>query len=196
MSLDPQGLPSRLYRLRTRAWHWLVGGIRGRAKTVTFLPVAREFELNNPRLKAVVDRSFDHVNTRDLKAVLDLFGSQGAGHMWFLAPMAGLALPGRAVLNPQLYRSVNLVQAKARGPLPFYFVGAYPRWDVHRNYFAPLLARHTIVARGSFQLPAGDYEAARGTVEAQLAALRVRGRLHPAGLHPHQAQVRTGRPRA
>lgn len=172
MRLDPQGFPSWRYRLRTRAWRWLVTGIQVGARTVSFLPVAREFELNNPRLKAVVDRLFDHSNTRYLKAVLDLFASRSTGQMWFLAPMAGLALPGRAVLNPQLYRSVNLVQARSRAALPFFMVGAYPRWDVHRNYFAPLLARHSIVARGPFTLPAGDYNAARATLDAELAALR------------------------
>lgn len=172
MRLDPQGYPSWRYRLRTRAWRWLVAGIQGGASAVTFLPIAREFELTNPRLKAVIDRDFDNSNTRYLKALLQMFTSHRTGQMWFLAPMAGLALPKRAVLNPQLYRSFDLVRSRSQAPMPCYFVGAYPRWDVHRNYFAPLLARHAIVARGPFELPTGDYEAARATIEGELTALR------------------------
>lgn len=173
MRLDPQGWPSWRYSLRTRAWRWLVAGIQRGAPAVTFLPIAREFELNNPRLKAVVDERFDNSNTRYLKALLQMFTSHRTGQMWFLAPMAGLALPARAVLNPQLYRSLDLVRSRAQARLPFYFVGAYPRWDVHRNYFAPLLAPHAIVARGPFEMPTGDYGTATSAVSEQLSALRM-----------------------
>ncbi len=179
MRLDPQGWPSWRYTLRTRAWHWLVAGVRAGAPAVTFLPIAREFELNNPRLRAVVDRLFDHSNTRYLKALMQMFTTPCIGQLWFLAPMAGLALPARPVLNPQLYRSLDLVRTRARAAMPFFFIGAYPRWDVHRNYFAPLLARHLIVARGPFSLPAGDYEAARATVARELAALRQQAHFTP-----------------
>ncbi len=126
-----------------------------------------------------MDQRFDNANTRYLKALLQMFTSQRTGQMWFLAPMAGLALPQRAVLNPQLYRSLDLVRSRAPGGLPVFFVGAYPRWDVHRNYFAPLLARHKIVARGPFEIPSGDYDAARGAIEFELTSLRQQARFTP-----------------
>lgn len=179
MGLDPAGLPSWRYRLRTRAWHWLMHGIRGGAASVQFLPIAREFELNNPRLKVVVDARYNHANTTYLKALVQMFAGSQTGQLCFLAPMAGLALPSRAPLNPQLYRSMDLVQKKAATAVPFFFVGAYPHWEVQRHYFAPLLARHRIVARGPFVLPRDHYDDALSTVAAELAALREQAHFTP-----------------
>lgn len=178
MRLDPQGYPSQRYRLRTWAFRRLVRGIRRGAPGIEFLPIAREFELNNPRLKAIVDRDFDNANTRYLKALVRMFTANRSGQLCFMAPMAGLALPGRALLNPNLYRSLDLVQSRARA-LPFFFIGAYPRWNVTRNYFAPLLARHRIVARGPFSLPGRDYDAALAVIGQELAALRGQARFEP-----------------
>lgn len=175
MRLDPHGYASRRYQMRTWAFRRLVRGIRKGAPGIEFHPIAREFELANPRLKAVVDRDFDNANTRYLKALVRMFTSHRAGQLCFMAPMAGLALPGRALLNSQLYRSLELVQSRSAG-LPFFFIGAYPRWNVTRNYFAPLLARHDVVARGPFALPGKDYEAALAVIGEELAALRGQAR--------------------
>lgn len=171
MRLDPKGQPSRRYQMRTWAFQRLVRGIQRGAPGVEFLPITREFELKNPWLKAVVDREFDNANTRYLKALVRMFTAQRTGQLCFMSPMAGLALPGRALLNGQLYRSLDLVQSRST-QLPFYFIGAYPRWNVTRNYFAPLLARHEIVARGPFALPLKNYEAALTVIGDELAALR------------------------
>ncbi len=179
MRLDPDGFPSWRYRLRTQAWHWLVEGIRRGAPTVQFLPTAREFELNNPRLKTIVDERYSHANTTYLKALVQMFTEHETGQVCFLAPTAGLALPTRASLNPQLYRSMDLVQKRANTGVPFFFVGAYPRWEVHRHYFAPLLARHQIVARGPFVLPRDHYDDALSTVARELAALRDQAHFTP-----------------
>ncbi len=148
MRLDPEGYPSWRYRLRTWAWHWLVGGIRRGAPTVQFLPIAREFELNNPRLKAIVDDRYGHANTTYLKALVQMFSGHETGQVCFLAPTAGLALPTRAPLNPQLYRSMDLVQKAGQYGDPVLLRRRTPRWEVQRHYFSPLLARHQIVARG------------------------------------------------
>lgn len=172
MRVDPQGFPSLRYRLRTWAFHRLVRGITAGAPGVRFLPIAREFELNNPRLKAILDQWHPGINIRYLKALAEMFVKHPAGYVCMLAPMAGLALPHKPVLHPQLYRSLDMVQARYGRPLPFYFVGAYPRWNVHASYFAPLLARHIVVAQDRFSLPRGDYAAAAAVVADHLQALR------------------------
>lgn len=172
MRVDPQGYPSLRYRLRTWSFHQLIRGIQEGAPGVRFLPIGRDFELANPRLKAILDRMHQGVNTRYLKTLADWYPKHPTGHVIMLAPMAGLALPGKAVLHPQLYRSLEMAQSHHDQPLPFYFVGAYPRWNVHFSYFAPLLVRHVVVAQDRFSLPRRDYEAARAVVEERLSALR------------------------
>ncbi len=172
MRVDPQGWPSLRYRLRTWAFHKLVQGIERGAPGVRFLPIARDFELANPRLSAILDRMHQGVNTRYLRALVEMFTQHPVGYVCMLAPMAGLALPHKPVLHPQLYRSLEMVQARYSGGLPFYFVGAYPRWNVHLNYFAPLLARHLLVALERFELPRGDYARASEAVAEQLSVLR------------------------
>ncbi len=172
MRVDPQGFPSLRYRLRTWAFHRLVRGITTGTSGVRFLPIAREFELNNPRLKAILDQWDPGINIRYLKVLAEMFTKNPAGYVCMLAPMAGLALPHKPVLHPQLYRSLDMVQERYDRPLPFYFVGAYPRWNVYANYFAPLLARHIIVAQDRFSLPRRDYAAALTVVVERLQALR------------------------
>lgn len=172
MKVDPEGYPSQRYRLRTWSFHQLMRGIQGGAPGVRFLPIGRDFELANPRLKAILDRMHQGVNTRYLKTLADWCPKHPTGHVIMLAPMAGLALPDKPVLHPQLYRSLELAQSRFDQPLPFYFVGAYPRWNVYISYFAPLLVRHVVVAQDRFSLPWGDYEAACDTVAERLAALR------------------------
>jgi len=172
MRVDPQGFPSLRYRLRTWAFHKLVQGIERGAPGVRFLPIARDFELANPRLSAILDQMHQGVNTRYLRALVEMFTQHPAGYALMLAPMAGLALPQKPVLHPQLYRSLEMVRSRYEAALPFYFVGAYPRWNVHINYFAPLLARHLLVALDRFELPRGDYDRATAAVAEQLRTLR------------------------
>jgi hypothetical protein len=52
------------------------------------------------------------------------------------------------MLHPQIYRSMEMVQPRQGHSMPFYFVSAYPRLRGHYHYLAPLLTRHTFVARG------------------------------------------------
>ncbi|MBN1261567.1 MAG: hypothetical protein JXB35_12890 [Anaerolineae bacterium] len=172
MGLDPEGRPSLRYRWRTWAFHYLMRKLRAANPTLRILPIVREFEENNPRLKAFADREHAGANTQYLKALVELFTHHPNRQMCFLAPASGIAFPWKPVLHPQLYRSMDLVQRRYGRPIPFYLVGGYPNWSAHRHYLAPLLAKHTVVARGPFELPRRDYEAARAIIVEQRDLLR------------------------
>ena len=144
-----------------------------------FLPVVREFELDNPRMKKIVDREFQGINTRYLKSFVQAFSQNESGQVSFLTPFSGIGFPGKPVLHPQLYRSISLVQSRSTMQIPIYLVGAYPDWNAYRNYFAPLLSRHDIVARGPFSLSIGNYDAARSVLETELNQLRQSARFTP-----------------
>lgn len=172
MGVDPKGLPSLRYRLRTVAFQWLIRNVQKANPNIHILSVAREFELANPRLKAILDQRFPGLNTRYLKKFSQLFASYERGLVCIVSPTAGIAFPEKVALHPQIYRSMEMVQSKQGHSLPFYFVSAYPRLQAHYHYLAPLLTRHTFVARGPFYLPVGNYERAQGVVDKHLNLLR------------------------
>jgi hypothetical protein len=172
MGVDPEGLPSLRYRLRTLAFQWLIRNVQNSNPNIHILSVAREFELENPRLKAILDRRFSGLNTKYLKKFSQLFTRYERGLACILSPTAGIAFPGKATLHPQIYRSMEMVQSKQGHSLPFYFVSAYPQLQAHYHYLAPLLTRHTFVARGPFYLPVGNYEQAEVVVSKHMGLLR------------------------
>lgn len=172
MGVHPTGRPSLRYRIRTRAFHWLIKNIQKANPNIRILSVVREFELNNPRLKAIVDAQFSGANTRYLKSFHQLFTQYQAGLISILSPMAGIAFPDRPALNPQIYRLMEIVQRRRANPLAFYLVSAYPRLQAQYHYLAPLLTRHRFVARGPFYLPSGNYDQAQTELAGQLHHLR------------------------
>lgn len=176
MGVDREGLPSLRYRLRTKAFHWLIENIQKANPTIQISPVAREFELETPRLKAIVDRQFPGSNISYLKTFIHMFTDHDAGWLCILSPMAGIAFPEKPVLHPQIYRSIDLVQAGQGQLLTFYFVSAYPQLYAHHHYLAPLLTKHTFVAQGPFNLPVGNYEEAQIVATRHLRQLRRAGR--------------------
>lgn len=172
MGVDPNGLPSRLFRMRTWAIHELMQGIGRGAPGVQFLPIVRDFELENPRLKEIAARMHPGATMRYLRTLVDFFAAQRAGSVLMMAPMAAMALPHRAVLHPQLYRSLEMVQSHCGRDLAFYLVGAYPPAIAYTGALTPLLSAHTLVALDRFSLPRGDYEAARAVIAERLGVLR------------------------
>ena len=172
MGVDPAGKPSIQYRLRTAAFRWLVKNIQRHNPNVHILPVAREFELQNPRLKSVLDRRFPGLNTRYLKRLAQLFSQYQNGLACILSPTAGLALPEKPLLHPQLHRSLDLLQSRRDRPLPYFFIGAYPKLYAYRHYLAPLLVRHTFVAQGPFTVPLASYDRALEAVSERIHQLR------------------------
>lgn len=179
MAVDQEGLPSKRYRLRTKAFQWLTRNIHKSNHDIRFLPVAREFEMETPRLRAIVDEQFSGANLHYLKALIQFFDPKHTGRVCILSPMAGLALPGKSVLHPQLYKSMTLVQTRWDQTLPFYLVGAYTRLKRDFHYFAPLLTKHTFVANGPFALPTDSYEAASEAIATHLEQLRAAANFTP-----------------
>jgi hypothetical protein len=175
MGVNREGLPSLRYRLRTLAFHWLIKNIQRANPTIKILPVAREFELDTPRLKAIADCQFPGSNVKYLKTFIRMFADHNAGWLCILSPMAGIAFPEKPALHPQIYRSIELVQAGRGQLLTFYFVSAYPRLHAHHHYMAPLLTKHIFVARGPFNLPVGNYEEAQVVATTHLQQLRQAG---------------------
>ncbi len=172
MGVDQVGMPSLRYRLRTLAFHWLIQNIQKANSNIHILPVAREFELNNPKLKEIVDCQFPGLNTKYLKTFTQFFSNDSSGLVSILSPMAGLAFPEKPTLHPQMYRLMEMVQIRQNYPLPFYFVSAYPRLQRNHHYFAPLLTKHIFVARGPFTLPIKNYDQAHAVVTTHLHQLR------------------------
>lgn len=172
MGVDPEGEASLRYQLRTLAFHRLIQNIQKTNPTIHFWPVVREFELETPKLREIVDSDYEGANTTYLKSFTRLFTNHSSGQVCILSPMSGIAFPEKPTLHPQVYRSMEIVQRKYGQLLPFYFVGAYPKLDAHFHYVAPLLTRHTIVVRGPFNLPIGDYGQAYDVVSTYLDEIR------------------------
>ncbi len=179
MGVDPKGQSVLYRRWRTKTYRWLVGNIERKNPGVHTLPVAREFELDTPALKRILERDFQGVNTRYTKRFTQLFSHQRAGLACILAPMGGLAFPGRPEIHPKVFKLLAWAQKHNGGPLPSYLVSAYPdiRSDLH--YSAPLLSTHTFYAQGPFELPRHDCEAAREATAEQLYNLRSRAGFEP-----------------
>lgn len=172
MGVSPEGEPSFRYRLRTLAFRKLINNIQKTNPNIYFFPVVREFELETPKLREMVDDQSLGANTQYLKTFSQLFTRYEVGQVCILSPMAGIAFPEKPPLHPTVYRSMVMVQDKLGQQLPFYLVGAYPRLEAHYSYVAPLLSRHTIVVQGPFYLPLADYEQAIGVVSTYLQKLR------------------------
>ncbi len=172
MGLGREGEFSLRYKLRTSAYHWLVRNLTREVPGLNFMPVSREFEMNNPRMRKIIDENYSGINTAYLRAFARNFAENKVGQVCFLTPFSGIAFPGKPILHPQIYRSIRIVQSKCDEEIPFYFVGAYPSWAAYQRYYAPLLIPHSIVMRGPFFLPTQSYDQALAVTTAELADLR------------------------
>ena len=172
MGIDRNGLPSLRYKLRTLFFQQLTVKVRRANPNINILPVVRQFELESPKLKEIVDQKFSGANTKYLKTLTKYFPPKSSGRLCILSPTAGIAYPEKPVLHPQVYRSMDILHKKADRKLAFYFIGGYPGLRAHYHYLAPLLAKHTIVARGPFYLPINNYNQALVTVSSHLNQLR------------------------
>ena len=179
MGVGREGEFSVHYKFRTLAFHWLVQNITKNNPEIKFLPTVRSFEMDTPRIRKIVDRDFQGANTKYLRTLIRMFSTNNAGQVCFLTPFSGIAFPGKPVLHPQLYRSIDLVQAASKTDIPFYIAGAYPSWRAYRQYYAPLMSKHKIAIRGPFSLPVGDYKTAQTAVKNELNSLREKAAFTP-----------------
>ncbi len=178
MGVGREGEFSIRYRLRTKAFHWFMRGIQHNP-SIQFLPVAREFEMNSPRMSKIVNEKFKGINTKYIRTLIREFSETSNGLLGFLTPFSGIGFPDKKALHPQLYRSVKMVLAKSQGEVPIYFAGAYPDWGAFQSYYAPLFTQHKLQIHGPFYLPPNDYSAAVEKVEFELAALRAAANFVP-----------------
>lgn len=179
MGVGRKGQPSLRYFLRTTAFRWFVGNIKNSNPGINFFPVVRDFETETPRISKIVDQRYSGVNTTYLRSFIRQFSTHQAGKICFMTPFSGIGFPGKPLLHPQLYRSVDLVQQKCGRRFPVYLLGAYPSWDAYSNYLAPLFNEHLIVMRGPFYLPQKDYQSAYDLMSKEIDKLREEGNFAP-----------------
>ncbi len=172
MGIGREGEPSLRYFLRSKLFKWFIDDIRKPNPSIRFFPVVREFERDNPRLFQIVEQEFSGINSTYLKSLVRQFRGVNSGQVCFLTPFSGIGFPEKPLLHPQLYRSIDLVQAKCERDFPLFIAGAYPSWRAYSNYLAPLLTKHLIVLRGPFYLPRQDYEAAYRVIESEITEIR------------------------
>lgn len=176
MGIGREGQPSLRYFMRTKAFRWFVGNIKNSNPGINFFPVVRDFETETPRISKIVDQRYSGVNTIYLRSFIREFSEHQAGKICFMTPFSGIGFPGKPILHPQLYRSVDLVQQKCGRRFPVYILGAYPGWDAYTNYLAPLMTEHLIVMRGPFYLPQKDYQTAYDQIALEIDNLREEGK--------------------
>lgn len=179
MGINAEGEYSLRHDIRTRAFFWFLKSVKKHNPGVHFFPLAREFELNTPGIRKALENHHSGHNIAFIKKLTEMFSEPRPGNVGILAPMAGLAFPERAPMNPELYRVISSIQARREAPLPIYFVGAYSKLVRKIQYVVPVLNKHTFVARGPFCLPTADYEGSLDRVGAEMAKLRAAGRFHP-----------------
>lgn len=179
MGVDGNGLPSMRYQWRTYLFQWLIARFKETNPTLQILPVARAFELENPRLSEVVEKDFAGINIKYLKTFTQLFEEKEKGLVCVLSPIAGIAFPDRPIIHQRLYKLMDKVQKRRKEQLAFYYVSAYPSLSAHYHYMAPLLTTHTFVARGPFHLPASDYDKAHEIMAENLRELRKTAQFTP-----------------
>jgi hypothetical protein len=123
-------------------------------------------------LKAVVDENHDEINTTYLKYFIRAFSKNPSRMVSFLSPIAGIGFPGKPVLHPQLFRSIQLVRGKSKHKMTYCITGAYPDWGAYENFLAPLLMKHKIVISRPFDFPTETYEESLEVLERELESLR------------------------
>jgi len=118
MGVGRAGEPSLRYFLRTLAHKWLKKNIQKPNPAIQFFPVVREFEIDTPGIHAIVEKRYSGVNTTYLKSFVRQFKTSSAGQVCFLTPFSGIGFPGKPLLHPQLYRSIDdstaVTQAKQK----------------------------------------------------------------------------------
>jgi hypothetical protein len=172
MGVGREGQFSPRYKSRTKVFRWFFQNITKNNPQIKFLPVVREFEMDTPRLRKIVEEKYAGINTKYLRTFIKMFSRSEPGQACFLSPFSGIGFPGKPALHPQLHRSVKMAQAKSKHEVSFYLVGAYPDWSIKRQYYAPLISKHAIVMRGPIELPIKDYDRSRETMELEIGRLR------------------------
>ncbi|MEM8527316.1 MAG: hypothetical protein AAGG68_21930 [Bacteroidota bacterium] len=172
LGVDGAGQPSRRYRLRTKLFQWLIDRIQTSNPNIQIMPVARKFELQNERMKEMLGTDYRISNLDYHQNFIQSFKENESGFLCILSPIAGIAFPHKPILHERLYVLLEKLRAELPKELPLYYVSAYPRLKKEWHYHFPMLMRHDFLARGSFHLPYGDYEAANELMRSEVKKLR------------------------
>jgi len=167
------------YKSRTLVFEWFMRNIRRNNPNIQFLAVVREFEMETPRLREIVEAEYAGVNTKYIRTFAREFAQNDNGQACFLSPFSGIGFPGKPALHPQLHRSLKIAHGKAKNGVSYYLVGAYPSWEVQRQYYAPLFSKHTIIMRGPIDLPVKDYEESKDVMDVEIQKLRKQADFKP-----------------
>lgn len=172
LGVDGTGKPSRRYRVRTKLFQWIIQRIQSSNSNIKIMPVARKFELSNDQMRAMIGEGYKVSNTDYLQTFLQSFQENERGFLCILSPIAGLAFPHKPILHKQLYYLLDNMRNMLPKDVPFYYVSAYPRLKSKWQYYVPMLVRHDFLARGSFNLPKENYDAANHLMKQEVEQLR------------------------
>jgi hypothetical protein len=172
MGVNREGRFSPSYRFRTMIYRWFFRRMTENGSGVEILPVMREFEMENPQLRKIVEEKYPSINTKYLRTLIQKFSTYDHGYACFFSPYSGIAFPGKPALHSQLHRSVKIAAGKAKNEVSYFLIGGYPDWKVKRKFYVPMLSGHTIVLRGPINLPIKDYEASKSILAEEIQKLR------------------------
>lgn len=172
LGVDGEGKPSRRYRVRTKLFQWIIRRIQSSNPNISIMPVARRFEMSNEQMRAMIGQRYKDSNTDYFENFLQSFEENTKGFVCILSPIGGLAFPHKPVLHKNLYILLDSVRSRLPKDIPFFYVSAYPRLRKRWQYAVPMLVRHDFLARGNFNLPKKNYEAANSLMKQEVEQLR------------------------
>jgi len=179
MGVKDDGNKHLYFQLRSALFTWINNQITSEKDKIILLPVVRSFEARNQHMREIVKEKYRESNANYLHALQEFFlEGKKSGKVCFLAPMAGLAKPNKAELNPNVYASLTTVQSQLSEPLSVYVVGAYPKPIIpgvpasQSVRIAPAMHRYTTYVSGPYELPDNDYQGATEVVESALSQTR------------------------
>ncbi|MEM1328218.1 MAG: hypothetical protein AAGI23_19840 [Bacteroidota bacterium] len=172
LGVDASGKPSRRYRIRTTLFEWIIKRIQSSNPNIQIMPVARRFELANEHMRQMIGTDYRDSNADYQERFMQSFQENKKGFLCILSPIAGIAFPHKPIIHKNLYLLLEELRAKLPKDLPFFYVSAYPRLKKRWHYRVPMFVRHDFLARGSFDLPHDNYEAANSLMKTEVDQLR------------------------
>lgn len=168
MHRNKRGWLTPKYVFRSWAFKRLKNQVAESELNIVMKPVKRQFESDQPTLSRVADTIAPGCNLAYIKHLLAKFPEPQTGQMLLLAPMGGIAFPGKDLLDPTIYNILQKVQKKAGVSYPVYTIGGYPA-----HYRWPLITPHGFYATGPIEFETDTpHQLALSMVTQEINALR------------------------